>query len=156
MGTNFYWRDESFDGDRDNPEVHIGKRSAAGLYCWDCRVTLCSGGNDEVHMGRSYWHSACPKCCRPPTPTDGLKEGAAAVELGFAEPREDRPTGVRCTASFSWAQEPSEVRARCERQMDERIVEDEYGDTYTGREFLRMLASNCAIEFTRHVGQWFS
>jgi hypothetical protein len=39
MGTNFYSR-----GGR-----HIGKRSAAGWYCWDCKQTLCANGEQYVH-----------------------------------------------------------------------------------------------------------
>ena len=53
MGTNFYWivtgtaavpSDVKVPIEEDSPEVHIGKRSAAGPYCWDCGVTLCEGG----------------------------------------------------------------------------------------------------------------
>jgi len=37
MGTNFYWLQEAcptcgYVEDRMDPEIHIGKRSAAGLY----------------------------------------------------------------------------------------------------------------------------
>ena len=44
MGTNYYLKGHRGD---DNPKYHIGKRSAAGLYCWDCHITLCKGGNLE-------------------------------------------------------------------------------------------------------------
>ena len=153
MGTNFYWAGAPEDCDTMDPEWHIGKRSAAGRYCWDCRVTLCVGGEADIHYGRSSWHDACPRCGAAPIAA-GLN--SAAVELGFSKPATDRDRGVTSAASFSWAQEPSQVRSRCERAMDEALVRDEYGDTLTGREFLRMLASNCPIEFTQHVGAWFS
>ena len=38
MGTNFYLN-----------ERHVGKRSAAGWYCWDCKQTLCADGEHNVH-----------------------------------------------------------------------------------------------------------
>ena len=38
MGTNFY----------TTKGVHIGKRSAAGMYCWHCRTTLCEQGEEGV------------------------------------------------------------------------------------------------------------
>jgi hypothetical protein len=52
MGTNFYTIDD----------IHIGKRSAAGLYCFDCEVTLCKNGEDAIHQGSSGWYNTCPKC----------------------------------------------------------------------------------------------
>ena len=75
MGTNFYTRDG----------LHIGKRSAAGTYCWDCRLTLCKGGEKAVHMsthGAHGFYDACPKC------------GAAGEDY---------------VSSFSWAINPSDV-----------------------------------------------
>ena len=36
MGTNYYWKDKHENCEyEDDIQVHIGKRSAAGLYCWD-------------------------------------------------------------------------------------------------------------------------
>lgn len=57
MGTNFYIaktynKDGDFD-DRGDPKTHIGKRSAAGLYCWDCGISLHRKGPEFVH------HSCC-------------------------------------------------------------------------------------------------
>lgn len=39
MGTNFYFSNGG----------HIGKRSAAGWYCWDCKQTFCVNGEEHVH-----------------------------------------------------------------------------------------------------------
>lgn len=51
MGTNFYTIDITKNEkiDHMDPEFHIGKRSAAGLYCWDCDITLCKDGKEFVH-----------------------------------------------------------------------------------------------------------
>ncbi len=166
MGTNFYWiaeaqyvsgplAGEPVDLDRDDPKIHIGKRSAAGLYCWDCGVTLAKGGEAIIHTGDAAWYESCPRCGAEPTKTNNLATGPAAVELGFAEPAKARPTGVHGCASFTWAQDPAAVRATCSG-VREPIVVDEYGRKLTGFEFLRMLTTNCPIEFTELIGEAFS
>lgn len=168
MGTNFFWHHDAvssavlptgetveFEIDSDDPRWHIGKRSAAGPYCWDCDLTLCKGGNAAIHHSGNEWFDQCPNCGKTQTDKPGLS-GPAGVELGFAEPAVTRPRGVRGTSSFSWAQEPEMVGAICERNSDAKIVQDEYGDLLTGREFLNMLLTNCAVQFTDSIGQRFS
>ena len=167
MGTNFYWRDPVDITDRtgapwepdlsqDDPRIHIGKRSAAGLYCWDCDVTLCKGGNDAIHHGISDWHDRCPRCGASKSPNEArVMVSSSAVELGFAKPATKRKTGVCGAASFSWAQDPERVGAICEQSADTPIIEDEYGTVLTGKGFLVMLRSNCPIQFTDSIGSRF-
>lgn len=159
MGTNFHWLKlddgrtaDDFD-DLGDPEIHIGKRSAAGWFCWDCMVPLVEGGATMVHQSAARCLDACPKCgaAKPERST----HNPVMVELGFAESAVQRPTGVSGASSFSWAQTPSVVRARCEQHCDDELVSDEYGRRMTGGDFLRMLNSNCPIESTRFVGRWF-
>jgi len=166
MGTNFYWtRVVKFRKD-DDPKVHIGKRSAAGLYCWDCGLTMCKLGESRVHGNvvwhdgkRGYWrwYEECPKCGQKPA-CEGLDAGSAAVELGFAEPRKERPMGMRGCSSFTWSQEPDRVREKCLKFRNRflRVVVDEYGRKMTGWEFVRMLDANCPIQFTNLIGKEFS
>lgn len=151
MGTNFYWKGVPEDMD---PEHHIGKRSAAGLWCWDCGLTLCEGGIDGIHMSRFGWHKTCPKCGAEPV-AEGLAAGAGAVELGFAKPRTKKPTGVRSCSSFTWAQDPAKVRAKCEENANKKVVVDEYGRKLTGREFLTMVKVNCPVQFHDSIGTQF-
>lgn len=142
--------------DASDPRIHIGKRSAAGLFCWDCDRTLCPGGKAGIHMGGNHpWPDACPQCGAKNNP-EGVAAGPGALELGFAPPRDERPKGVRGTSSFSWAQNPDTVRRACEAHMDESVVIDEYGRALTGREFLLMLRANCGVEFTDSIGMAFS
>jgi hypothetical protein len=84
MGTNFYWREvpkefkkykanvENYVGDCDdtgNVLIHIGKRSAAGLYCYECGITLNKFGTDHLHdCNFSEWYEVCPICGRKGTP----------------------------------------------------------------------------------------
>lgn len=146
MGTNFYW----------NNGEHIGKRSAAGLYCWDCGHTLCKGGDAAIHWGQEEFYDACPACGKAFADTPGVWSGAAAVELGFAKPQTQRGTGVKTCSSFSWAQNPAEVLARCRSWRGRfRIITDEYGRKTSGRAFVRMLECNCPIQYTDLVGSRF-
>jgi hypothetical protein len=173
MGTNFYWAaitkpaeaSVTFaDGELQQIHIpsegkHIGKRSAAGMYCYDCDMTLCPGGREKVHMGRITdppWPENCPKCGKGRTTPPNLTSGPAAVELGFAKPEVTRPKGVAGCSSFSWAIEPGEVRNICETRGNETTVVDEYGRTLTGKEFLGMLRANCPIEYTDSIGHEFS
>ena len=57
MGTNFYFMSEDDEIDR-----HIGKRSAAGYFCWDCGLSLCAAGHDAVHNGKTVFLDKCPVC----------------------------------------------------------------------------------------------
>ena len=170
MGTNFYWiiptaqtlavrlptgQELEIEVERDDPRIHIGKRSAAGLFCWDCNLTLCRGGIGHLHKGRGEWYEQCPQCNGEPV-NEGLSAGPAALELGFAQPRASRPTGVRGCSSFSWAQDAAAVRGICEQRLEDELIEDEYGRRLTGNQFLGMLAANVPVEFYDSVGAWFS
>lgn len=169
MSTNFYWKQTGgatiaayADGtqipvsvDGMDPRIHIGKRSAAGLYCWDCGVSLCKGGEAGIHYSKHDWYDACPKCGKTRTPSDRIA-GPVAVELGFAKPAQQRPSGVEGCASFSWAQDPERVRAICAARPSEALVVNEYGDESTGAEFLAMLEINCPVQSTEWIGVAFS
>lgn len=148
MGTNFYWL-----GEGDRYSGHIGKRSAAGWYCYDCRVSLCRGGESMVHSGLYDMFDRCPKCGKSVQPR---AYHAAMVELGFEQAATQKMTGVQGASSFIWAQQPEQVIARCIEHLFEHCVEDEYGDTYTGQQFLWMLDAGCPIRFYHSIGVEFS
>jgi hypothetical protein len=153
MGTNFYWKDRPNDADKMDPRYHIGKRSAAGLWCWNCNTTLCKGGVDHIHDNRSSFYDACPRCGAKPRVEDRIPT-ACGVELGFTKPRERKPSGVHSCASFAWAQDAESVRLRCMDSGDRKVIVDEYGREMTGREFLEMLEANCPVQFNA-VDEWF-
>lgn len=183
MGTNFYWKagfprgvDRTNDlesvelpdgtvqhyidkervfSDRMSVDYHVGKRSAAGMYCWACDVTLCEGGKDGIHQGEFGFLKACPECGKEPLKED-WSVGPAGVELGYARPKTERPTDVRGCSSFTWVQDPLKTRDALCKYGSEPVLEDEYGRELTGPEFLEMLENNCPIEFTDMVGSAFS
>ena len=141
MGTNFYF------GKRE--QIHIGKRSAAGWYCWDCGVTLCKGGEAGIGYDKYEWYRACPQCGKKPEKEDWIS-GATGRELGFNTSLPAPKKGVASCASFSWAIHPDDFAKskRC-------VIYDEYGRKFTRAEFTAIL-SECPIQHTRLVGQWFS
>lgn len=70
MGTNFYWKEIPEELKKYKDTVydedilkHIGKRSGAGRYCYDCGTTLNKYGSDCVHSTEyDYWYDKCPIC----------------------------------------------------------------------------------------------
>ena len=142
MGTNFYWAD-AYSQDYENGgqadsdsdvKVHIGKRSAAGSWCWDCGVTLCREGTHEVH-NRGTRYDQCPTCGK--TGGAALAGGTGGVELGFNETPRNQ-AGVGSCASFTWTMYSHKTRLHQMRAAGDqtKYVISEYGDLYTAAEFL--------------------
>ncbi len=136
MGTNFY---------KKHNKKHIGKRSAAGWYCWDCGITLCKDGNEAIHQGTSGWHKQCPEC-NTNIPAETLVNSSAGRELGFNTDPPQKKTGVASCSSFTWAISNSKLRC---------VVADEYGRTFTAEQFRAML-EECPIQYTQSIGREFS
>lgn len=136
----------------DSYPNHIGKRSAAGQYCWKCRLTLCEGGEKAVHHHKSVWRTMCPRCGGKP---DGHNR-ALFVELGHAEPDEVAPRVVTACSSFTWALDEKSFRAWAEKNPDALCIRDEYDRSFTVRDFCRRLDADCPIQFHDSVGIEFS
>ena len=136
MGTNFY----TLRG------RHIGKRSAAGPFCWDCNRTLCRDGIEGVHQN-SKWDYECPQCGKEyKRDAEGLSHSSAGRELGFNHGPYKRKSGIATCSSFTWAVSPSTLRAK--------TVKDEYGRTFSIEEFKQIL-EECPIRFYM-IGRDFS
>lgn len=151
MGTNFYVLNIKAP---DKQGRHIGKRSVAGLYCWDCKVTLCRAGEGAIHTGcnhlilgcRCKWYSKCPQCGEAPRKED-VCTSSYGRELGFNRGGFKEKTGVSSCSSFTWALYPSRIK-------NIQAVVDEYGSIYTRAEFDKVLLE-CPIQFTHSVGKIF-
>ncbi len=180
MGTNFYIAKtkviDPFTQEERIGRKHIGKRSAAGWYCWDCGVTLFARGAEFVHHGvrnvteadriRAQfpkheiddrgWLLACPKCGKArPDGKDVLTRGAAARELGFDKTPFAPRTGVDTCSSFSWAIDPeSDEYKQLLKRWGKPII-DEYDTKYSVKEWLKML-EECPLRYTHSIGQVFS
>lgn len=137
MGCNFYLlRGE-----------HVGKRSVAGSYCWDCKKTLCKGGKEAVHKSSSYWYEACPFCGQFPA-EEPLSDSSAGRELGFNKKPFRKKKGVKSCSSFTWG-------IKSERLKRVKKVKDEYGKEYSINEFRKVL-EECPIQSFELVGKDFS
>jgi len=135
MGTNYYLMNGK----------HIGKESAAGLYCWDCETTLCKNGKEGIHQD-TEWHDKCPSCDKKPndkSPSAGLRQ------LGFFE-RNEVPLkkGVTTISSFSWAIDPIKLN-------NKRKVKNEYREVYTIQEFQKILINWCPVQYFDSIGEEF-
>lgn len=139
MGTNFYIG-----------EQHIGKRSAAGWYCWDCNISLCVGGDTQVHLSDN-WYDACPYCGKKVV-KESLYSSSAGRELGFNKSEPKKKSGVASCSSFSYAIKPEELVQKLNAGC---TVVNEYGDKYTPRQFLEIL-NECPIRLYHMIGQEFS
>jgi len=146
MGTNYYWKDKHENCEyEDDIQVHIGKRSAAGLYCWDCGTTLCKDGVRGIHYSESNWNSLCPSCCKEAV-KESLSNSSVGIELGFNKNRLNR-SGVSSCSSFTWTliKHKNELLILAENCID-KVVINEYGEEYTACEFLDLLI-DCPIEY---------
>ena len=164
MGTNFYVR-----GHRDSYGGHIGKRSAAGPYCWDCGCTLHSGGESKIHYSAydDGWLDACPKCGKE-RQEESLGVSSAGREIGFDKSVPHKKTGVASCCSFSWAVSPERFKEfvgqgwngtcpSCGGSVEDpdKVIEDEYGTLFTVEEFEQVL-EECPVQYTDSVGVEFS
>jgi hypothetical protein len=138
MGTNFYLMNGK----------HIGKRSAAGNYCWDCGVTLCGSGESKIHYCAydKTWLDACPQCGAKPK-EEGWNSSVGR-ELGFNKDKPQKKSGVASCSSFNWAIDEVEL-------LRKRKVKDEYGDVFTLQEFKEIL-DECPVQYHHMIGQDFS
>jgi hypothetical protein len=151
------------DTDHMSTEWHIGKRSAAGMYCWDCKKTLCLDGESFIHHSKNImgeepkWSKTCPFCGRSEL-CEELSESSVGRELGFAKEKPKAKKGVASCCSFSWAKMPfsfwQDLKAFSVKYPKKAFVVDEYGHEYTASQFVDVL-QECPVQFTHFVGREF-
>jgi hypothetical protein len=149
MGTNFYLPANTLGNET---KLHIGKRSAAGLYCWDCKLTLCKQGKSGIHESKSEWHKVCPKCGQEPV-MEALSESTVGRELGFNTSTPQQKQGVRSCSSFTWALDPEYL---VKNYQPHKTIEDEYDRVYTLTEFFAQVLQECPVHFKSSIGVEFS
>jgi hypothetical protein len=144
MGTNFFMRTKNINNYKESivaviagvePRIHLGKRSAAGAWCFDCGITLCKDGIKGIHDGKSDWYKEgdkfiCPKC--------------------------KKEIKTFCS-SWTWAVDPGDVFFKAELMANakKKIVVDEYGTEMTGDEFMQEL-ERMPVKFSHVIGADFS
>lgn len=88
MGMNVYTASKIGDCRRG---THIGKRWAAGIWCWDCGRQL------KAHDGRLD----CSRCGKSILVAD-LKFNPAMRELGFEKAKPMKHRGIDGASGFVW------------------------------------------------------
>lgn len=90
--------------------IHVGKISGAGPFCYNCDITMHKHGDSGIHLNRhkNEWNSKCPRC--------KSKEYIAP------------------TLSFTWAMKVEEVKETA------NLFVDEYSGEHTIPEFQMKIA----------------
>lgn len=148
MGTNFFSKKHVKKCQRHSG--HLGKRSAAGPYCWDCEISLCKDGDKRVHYSGG-WLSSCPKCGKEPE-KESISDGSIGRELGFNKSKPKKKDGVKSCSSFNWSKDPIFLETLSDKG---KPIVDEYGRSYSMKEF-RSILDECPIRFYDMVGEEFS
>jgi len=146
MGTNYYWKNSEKS---NNIQEHIGKRNAAGLYCWDCGTVLNLGGSNEIHNGNSPWNEqldSCPSCGAEYNKDETLENSAVGAELGFGKITGEKQ-GLKSCCSFTWTlmKHLWKIQNLSDNVNREKVIINEYGEEFTADEFLQML-KGCPIQ----------
>ena len=163
MGTNYYikgYDTEKNDGEHINPKWHIGKRSAAGHYCFDCDITLCKGGSSDVHYGEHKWHDKCPRCGKAPI-KEAVCHSSAGLELGFNKNDTKLKEGVASACSFSFAMTLIKLVERIKEEFgkspnNKKVIVNDYGEEFTYIDFLHLLKPiPSSLRFRKLLGKEF-
>ncbi len=136
---------------KDNIQVHIGKRSAAGSYCYDCG-SVFHQHTSELHSGRdSDFFKYLDSChgCGKRREERTVFPSSAGIELGFNKAEEVKKEGIGSCSSFTWTlmKHKWELQKLASKKNRKKIVEDEYGRKYTAKEFLEDQLSSVMVEY---------
>ena len=128
MSTNFYWKEiqpwfkknaiiDDWD-DCGNIVMHIGKRSAAGGYCFKCGITATIEGSYAVHFDDSHYDT-CPMC------------GEVFHETNI---------------SFTWTAMIHKQLIAQYLSSPQKIIIDEYDREYTAKEFMEAIHTDLVFQ----------
>jgi hypothetical protein len=142
MGTNFY---------TIKHKKHIGKRYAAGLYCWDCDIKM-PDGKEKSPYGGYFQVKTCPLCGKSYQNEKG--NTTAFRELGFNKSKPTRKTGVATCCGFIWAMSLENLCGIIGESEDKTII-DEYSNELTLDDFNDIL-SECPLNCQQdNIGKEF-
>lgn len=112
---------------------HIGKRSANGIWCWDCKVKTIIYNNFSFK---------CPACYKKLYKRD-IKYNPMERELGFDKSKPRNKKGIDGASCFCWNTDIiygldttiEEIKRKLKRV---KFVKTEYKDKWTIKEFWNM------------------
>ena len=138
MGMNFYVFDKTSPSKRG---AHIGKRSAAGVWCWDCK--------EEAAESKGVFF--CFFCGAKRSIKDKTMFSPAFRELGFDRTTPRAREGIDGAGAFTWqlGSEGDNLGATTVKEMEEKVSEikdfiNEYDEHYAADQFKAVL-SECLI-----------
>lgn len=146
MGTNWY----TLKGE------HIGKSSAAGWYCYKCRLTLCKYGEEWVHsthpeverqMDIKYGYPRDGTNIHRTIESNQLSTFDRCPGCDTEKSTKEKQTCVDGCISFTWAMNGVPKRIK--------YVKNEYGDKMTREEFMERL-DKYPIKYYHSIGVEFS
>ncbi len=141
VGTNYY---------DQKGLIHVGRRDQAGLYCWDCHVTLCKKGERHVLSPDALWYDHCPQCGALPSPGVSLYQEHIKISTSFNHDAIVPRRGVSQCSCFTWAVEPAFLD-----RGKRKFIKDEYGERFRISQFRAILAG-CPLQFHHLIGKVFA
>lgn len=169
-GTNYYIKGK---------DIHIGKSSDGGLFCWKCRCTLAVDGMKGIVNGEML--NNCPHCGDRYQRSDKLN---SLKDAGYND-RKGKHEGIQPILVFRWAIKPYELLGSSQDSISSKIFDmlqdvkvfengqlidntpemimsdfedveiyDEYGEEYSLGEFRENVLQYCAI-YEYSIGERF-
>ena len=178
MGTNYYWikpvkeyskawPDQRFEFNVEECDddlsgdvhIHIGKRSAGGLYCKHCGVTINRYGSKHIHhdgpdvsllfgnkndsdeikesklaeyerQKKEFYFDACPGCGTP-----------------FEYDEKNERIIYICTFTWTMMRHKDIIKELADKGYDKDIIVNEYGEKYTAKEFIERVLESCYVQY---------
>ena len=128
----------------DFEDKHIGKRSAAGIWCWDCLIPMYDEDRKQEVAGISVPtpFEFCPSCGNKVETDKGYNP--AMRELGFDKSEPTILTGIQGANRFTWCTDAvvglgtTKKQIIEELQKNHKFVITEYGDTLSLDDFFKI------------------
>ena len=180
MGTNYY----ACDKETKEELYHIGKRSAAGYFCWDCGVSYTNiaetytsrlysmtayhrpteynetsylYGNDAVHMTRhdNKLINGEPEILDCcPICGKPKEEELTEVNSAYAELGFSKQPGKKHNTTCSFSFAVSPYVLSETMKNENIIIKNEYGEELSKEQFKEVL-QDCGLKYFHSVGQEF-
>lgn len=124
--------------------VHIGKRSAVGIWCWDCKVDLNPKVDifGEIRKGNEIpMERVCPSCGKKAI-AGKTKYNPACRELGFNKDDPKSHRGIDGASGFCWqigecglGGSVDQIKKKLKKL---KFVDTEYGERWPIKKFWDM------------------
>ena len=126
----------------ENGEV-IGIKKTAGLFCYDCDVSLCKDVHN-IQNPHTEWYDKCPSCGNRFVKTN-ISQEEIVQDLGLGKGKPKKKKGIGTCYSFGWYIDKNELD---NLSKTKKIIVSEPGNVIlTIGQFKKMLKSACSIHY---------